>query len=240
MKKPLRALLLAAGFGTRLRPLTLTKPKCLVDLAGKPLLGHWLEKLEKAGCESTVVNSHYLSNQVADYLKNWRSSTMNVSIFNEPKLLGTAGTLIANETFFNGTTGLLIHADNAMSDNLDEFLHAHQNREEECLLTMLTFETDTPRSCGIVETDRTGRLIDFHEKVEDPPGNQANGAVYAFDEELFMHINKIKPQPCDFSTEIIPTILGRTQTWQTKQTFMDIGNPVALKKAQTIWREKTS
>ena len=117
MSKPLRALLLAAGLGTRLRPLTLTKPKCLVELAGKPLLGHWLQKLEKAGCESTLVNSHYLSAQVADYLKDWRSSTMSVSIFHEPELLGTAGTLLANEAFFDGTTGLLIHADNAMSDD---------------------------------------------------------------------------------------------------------------------------
>ena len=193
MRKPLRALLLAAGFGTRLRPLTLTKPKCLVDLAGKPLLGHWLQKLEKAGCESAIVNSHYLPNQVEDYLKNWRSSTMTVSIFHEPKLLGTAGTLLANEAFFKGATGLLIHADNAMSDDLDEFVLAHSNRCEECLLTMLTFETDTPMSCGIVETDQTGRLIDFHEKVEHPPGNQANGAVYAFDEELVMHIRNINP-----------------------------------------------
>ena len=125
-----------------------------------------------------------------------------------------------------------------MSDDLDEFVLAHSNRCEECLLTMLTFETDTPMSCGIVETDQTGRLIDFHEKVEHPPGNQANGAVYAFDEELVMHIRNIKPRPNDFSTEIIPTLLGRTQTWQTKKTFMDIGNPIALKKAQKIWRKK--
>ena len=238
MNKPIRALLLAAVFGTRLRPITLLTPKCLVEIAGEPLLGHWLQKLEKAGCEATLINTHYLSEQVVDYLKGWRGQTMTISVVHEEKLLGTAGTLLANETFFKGATGLLIHADNVMADELAEFLYAHENRAEDCLLTMLTFVTDTPSTCGIVETDETGRLLNFHEKVDNPPGNEANGAIYAFDQNLLDQIKKSGSLPNDFSTDVLPTLLGKIQTWKTNQAYIDIGHPIALEKAQIIWRQK--
>ena len=64
MKKPFRALLLAAGLGTRLRPITLETPKCLVPIGGEPLLGRWLRQLELAGCEAVLINTHYLADQV--------------------------------------------------------------------------------------------------------------------------------------------------------------------------------
>ena len=78
MSKPLRALLLAAGLGTRLRPLTLQTPKCLVTIGGEPLLGHWLRQLEEAGCEAVLVNTHYLADQVVAYLANWKGRPMAV------------------------------------------------------------------------------------------------------------------------------------------------------------------
>ena len=59
MKQPLRALLLAAGLGTRLRPITLQTPKCLVSVAGEPLLGRWLRQLEEVGCQEVLINTHY-------------------------------------------------------------------------------------------------------------------------------------------------------------------------------------
>jgi mannose-1-phosphate guanylyltransferase len=71
MSRPLRALLLSAGLGTRLRPLTLYTPKCLVPIGGYPLLGRWLRKLEQAGCKAVLVNTHYLAEQVEAYLQSW-------------------------------------------------------------------------------------------------------------------------------------------------------------------------
>ena len=61
MTQPFRALLLAAGLGTRLRPITLDTPKCLVPIGGEPLLGRWLRTLEIAGCDSVLINTHYLA-----------------------------------------------------------------------------------------------------------------------------------------------------------------------------------
>ena len=236
MMRPFRALLLAAGLGTRLRPITLHTPKCLVPIRGEPLLGIWLKKLEEAGCAEVLINTHYLAEQVEAFIKRRKRSTMTVQTVHEPELLGTAGTLLANQEFFKGATGLLIHADNAMAGDLGVFLDAHRKRQHCCLLTMLTFKTNTPSSCGIVEIDKQQVLQAFHEKVVEPPGNRANGALYAFEQDLLDHLNLMNPMPSDFSTEVIAELRGRIQTWHTDQPYLDIGTPEALTSAQKLMR----
>jgi len=234
MSRPLRALLLAAGLGTRLRPLTLNTPKCLVQIGGEPLLGRWLHKLEKAGAEAVLVNTHYMADQVTAYLQSWKSQTMTVQEVHETKLLGTAGTLMANQEFFKGATGLLIHADNVMLGDLRPFLQAHQDRGSNCLVTMLTFSTKEPEKCGIVEIDRRKIVQQFYEKAIKPPGNVANGAIYAFERELLKEMKAMEPTPSDFSTETIPKLVGRIQTWHTYDAYIDIGTPEALQRAQDL------
>ena len=234
MKRPLRALLLAAGLGTRLRPLTLHTPKCLVPIAGQPLLGRWLRQLDAAGCEAVLINTHYLAEPVEAFLSGLPRGAMEVRTVHEPELLGTAGTLRANSDFFAQATGLLIHADNAMGGDLGGLLAAHAARPEDCLLTMLTFRTDQPRSCGIVATDGRGVVTAFHEKVADPPGNCANGALYAFDPPFLALLASMSPPPSDFSTEVIPQLMGRIQSWPTDQPYLDIGTPAALAAAQRL------
>ena len=91
-RKKIKALLLSAGFGKRLRPLTLNTPKCLVDINGEPLLVKWLKKLEKIGCEEVIINTHYLASQVEDVIKEWDQTRLRVEIIYEQELLGTAGT----------------------------------------------------------------------------------------------------------------------------------------------------
>ena len=161
---------------------------------------------------------------------------MSVQTVHEPDLLGTAGTLLANQGFFTGGTGLLIHADNAMAGGLGDFLAAHRKRQDYCLLTMLTFNTSTPSSCGIVETDHKQVVQAFHEKVVEPPGNRANGALYAFEKDFLDYLNLMNPIPRDFSTEVIPELRGRIQTWHTHHPYLDIGTPEAFTSAQTLMR----
>ena len=198
--KPLRALLLAAGFGTRLRPLTLHTPKCLVPIGGQPLLAHWLQQLELIGIEAALVNTHYMADQVEDFLAGWQQDPMKLKSSHEPRLLGTAGSLLANREFFTGCTSLLIHADNFSQADLGQLLVAHHQRPTGCLLTMLTFTTHRPSSCGIVEIDAEGIVVGFHEKVAEPPGNRANGALYVFDQPfldwLAVHHPKASDQAC--------------------------------------------
>ena len=124
-----------------------------------------------------------------------------------------------------------------MAGGLGDFLAAHRKRQDYCLLTMLTFSTNTPSSCGIVEIDNQQVVRAFHEKIAEPPGNRANGAMYAFEQDFLDHLKLMNPMPSDFSTEVIPKLLGRIQTWHTSQTYLDIGTAEALTSAQKLIRD---
>ena len=171
----MNAILLAAGFGIRLRPITDTTPKCLVAINGKPLLQIWLERLSRAGLGPFLVNTHYLASQVETFVA-CSSYHHEITIVHEPALLGTAATLIENVDFFRGCDGMLIHADNYCMQDFSAFVSAHHNRPQGCLMTMMTFRTDKPSCCGIVDVDERGVVTGFYEKVSNPPGNLANGA----------------------------------------------------------------
>lgn len=229
----MRAMLLAAGFGTRLRPLTETVPKCLVPIHGRPLLDYWLENLTASGVCPLLINTHYLHAKVEEFVRHSKYMDQ-VTLVHESTLLGTAGTLIANLEFFGGEDGMLIHADNYCFPDINTFMQAHQNRPAAGLMTMMTFHTDSPSSCGIVELDELGLVQAFHEKMESPPGNLANGAVYILSKELLRHISNNMRHISDFSTELLPTLIGKIFNYQTDSLFMDIGTPEAYHKANHI------
>jgi len=238
MKKPIKALLLAAGMGSRLRPITLKIPKCLVKIDNKCLLEIWLDKLFLIGCKEVLINTHYLHEEVKNFLQNYDSKDMLITNTYEEELLGTAGTLEKNLNFFSNSLGLVLHADNMTDDNLQNLVNTQLKSKENCILSMLTFKTKNPSLCGIVETNNEQILIGFHEKKNNPPGNIANGAIYAFDEEFLKFMKKIKPKPFDISKDIIPKLIGRIQTCYTNEMFIDIGNPESLEKAQKFWENK--
>ena len=219
-----RALLLAAGYGTRLRPITNTTPKCLVPIKGKPLLQIWLERLSDVGTSFFLVNTHYLADQVNKFIEN-STFTEQISVANEPYLLGTAGTLLNNLDFFKEEDGLLIHSDNICLADMTAFYMAHNERPKECVVTMMTFQTDNPSECGIVELDYRGVVIGFHEKVKNPPGNLANGAVYILSKEFLEMMKNEFAHATDFSTQILGKLIGKIYTYETPEIFMDIGTP---------------
>ena len=226
----MKAILLAAGFGTRLRPLTDTIPKCLVPIKGKPLLQIWLERLTYFGLNQFLINTHYLAQQVAEFINNSKFKN-NCIIKYEKCLLGTAGTLLSNLTFIGEEECILVHADNYCLANFNEFIRSHNQRPSYCLMTMMTFQTDTPSSCGIVELDENNVVIGFHEKVEFPPGNLANGAIYILSSEVIKIIKEKFATVTDFSTEILHHFLGKIYTHQTNELFMDIGTIESYTKA---------
>ena len=231
--KPIRSLLLSAGLGTRLRPITLSIPKCLVEINGKPILREWIDKLEKMNTEKILINTHYLSEQVDEFIDN-NNSKIDLYKFYEKKLYGTAGTLIANKDFFFNSIGILIHTDNFTKMDLTDLIQAHLKKPRSCLITMLTFDTNNPERCGIVETDSKGVVQDFHEKSTNPKGNVANGAVYVFEDEFLDWVVKNYPYASDFSTEVIPNMFGKIYTYHTHQPYIDIGTIESLKKAREV------
>jgi mannose-1-phosphate guanylyltransferase len=227
----LRALLLAAGLGTRLRPLTDSVPKCLVPIRGRPLLGYWFDMLFQGGVERALVNMHYHANAVREFVAGspWRG---RIDTVYEESLLGTAGTALANRAWFAGSAFMLVHADNLSRFPVGAFIEAHRGRPAGAAMTMMTFDTDAPQSCGIVESDPNGLVRAMHEKVANPPGTRANGAVYILEPEVLGFLAGLGREVIDFSTEVLPAFMGRIATFHNTDYHRDIGTPEALKKAE--------
>ena len=224
--------------GTRLRPLTNSIPKCLVKIGGKPILQIWLENLSKAGCEEVIINTHYLSEKVEEYLEGKKFGDMKIITTYEPKLLGTAGTLLKNANFLLGKNCMLIHADNFTDVNLEEFLKFHKDFSipKKRLLTMMTFTTNNPESCGIVSINNEGIVENFHEKKSTDNGNIANAAIYCFNDNLINFLISKKKNFFDFSEDVIPECINNIQTFHTNSTFIDIGTIDNLELARRKYK----
>ena len=156
-----KALLLAGGLGTRLRPLTETVPKCLIPVAGKPMLDYWYDALEAAGISDVLLNTHHLRDQVVNHI-NAANAARSLSITEawEPQLLGSAGTLAANRGFGDGADEIvIIYADNLSDVDLSALVAFHRAHGDP--MTMMLFHTEYPEQCGIATLDEQDRITDF-------------------------------------------------------------------------------
>lgn len=219
----MKALLLAAGFGTRLRPITDTIPKCLVPIDGKPLMEYWLDELSTVGIKEFIINTHYLHEQVEQYIKNSKYKD-RIILMHEDELLLTGGTILNAKKYLLDDSFMVVHADNLSFCDFDAFINNHKNRPNECEITMMTFQTDTPESCGIVELNEKNVVIGFHEKVNEPPSNLANGAVYIFEPCVLNFLESLQKNKIDISTEVIPSYIGRIFTYENNLYHRDIGS----------------
>lgn len=227
----MRALLLAGGLGTRLRPLTDHTPKCLVPVRGRPLLDYWIHMLTEAGVGPLLVNLHHHADQVEAFL-DAHPQRPSIHTVRETRLLGTGGTVLANRAFFGEAAFMVVHADNLSRFDVKGFLHRHGNRPPGCLATLLTFETDAPESCGIVQVDAEGIVRSFLEKPLTSPSRLANGAVYIFEPPIFSILEKMGKPGIDLSTEVLPGLVGRMVAFHNGIYHRDIGTPVSYAQAQ--------
>lgn len=227
----MRALLLAAGHGTRLRPITDHVPKCLVPICGKPLLGYWLDLLLPNGIDRILINTHYLPEAVRSFvaLSPWKES---IQVVHENELLGTGGTVLRNRDFFKNESFLVAHADNLTKFDVGKFIKAHYRRHDNIDITMMTFDTDMPQTCGVVEQDERCIVTAFHEKSLSPPGNRASAAVYIFEPSVISFLSGIGRKVIDLSLEVLPHYIGRIQTFHNVDYHRDIGTLESLASAE--------
>ncbi len=227
----MKALLLAAGLGTRLRPMTANLPKCLVPIHGKPLLAHWLEILIQNGIEHVFINTHYLPEMVRCFVHS-HPFREKVTLTHEEVLLGTAGTILKNRHWLEQEPFLMAHADNLTRFDVQAFIQTHEQRARGVEMTMMTFETDAPKNCGIVEVDEKKIVIKFHEKVPNPPNNHANAAVYILEPTIIKFLQSLNREVIDFSNEVIPDYISRIQIFLNRDYHRDIGTPESLRLAE--------
>jgi mannose-1-phosphate guanylyltransferase len=225
----MKVLLLAAGLGTRLAPLTNVTPKCLVTINGKPLLSYWLKLLFDSDLKKILINTHYFSHKVESYI-NKSIYKDYVSLSFESELLGTAGTIKNNLQFLGNDSVMLIHADNLSIFDMREFINAFNYRPPFVDITMMSFITDSPQSCGILELDENGIVQNMYEKIQNPPGNLANAAVYILSANVIDYIATINSDIIDFSTDVLPKYFGKINTYENTIYHRDIGNKESLDK----------
>ena len=225
-----KVLLLAAGRGARLRPLTDRTPKCLVPIAGHPLLGYWFDRLTEAGVHDVLINTHFMRDQVRSYLDRInQAGPLRITEAYEPRLLGSAGTIHANKGFVcNDEDCLIIYADNLSDVNLAELMRVHRSHQDP--ITMVLFRTPTPTQCGIVAIDRQGRVIEFQEKPSDPKSNLANAGVYAMTSAAYREIADL--DGFDLANDVMPKFIGRMRGWIWDGYHRDVGTPESLAQAR--------
>ena len=198
----MKAFLLAAGEGRRLRPLTDSVPKCLVPIRGTPLLAIWLQLLEIHGIAQVLINVHYLPDTVLAFLAA-SPTRLTVKAVHEPVLLGSAGTVLANRDFVEDEEAfLIIYADNLTTIDLRKLVRFHGARAEP--VTIGVAPTDRPREKGIVVMDSDARVTAFVEKGAEPPSNLANAGIYVANQALFdwMPQSSRGERPLDFGHDV--------------------------------------
>jgi mannose-1-phosphate guanylyltransferase len=231
-----KAFLLAAGVGTRLRPITDTMPKCMVDIAGQPLLGYWLDQLDRAGADEVLVNLHYLPEVVRAYVAQ-RSGPPAVRLSHEPELLGSAGTLAAGRDWLGDSEFFLAcHADNLSDFDLRSLAEAHAGGS--AIATLTAFHSPDPSSGGVLEVSATGLLTSFAEKPAVPASDLVNAGMYAFSTRILDEIGG--PPPKDIGYDLLPRLVGRAQVLPVEGYFRDIGTPDAYRSAREEWPARAS
>ena len=240
----MKAFLLAAGKGTRLRPITDQIPKCLVPIQGKPLLKIWLEHLARYGVEEVLINTHHLADQIRAFVQNNRDGMPQIRLAYEPVLLGSGGTVRANRDFVDQDEDFfIIYADNLTDLQLSDMLRYH--RQQGGILTMGLFESATPEACGIAEIDPKGKdrglIVSFEEKPKKPKGSLANAGIYVASQQIFdfFPTEQIRTaSPLDFGHHILPKLVGYMYGYVLDSFLMDIGTFENYELAQRIWSNR--
>lgn len=228
----MKAFLLAAGVGSRLRPITDTVPKCMVEIDGSPLLDIWLRAFDRAGVDEVLINLHHLPDVVRSHLEA-RAGPPRVRTFFEQELLGSAGTLAANRAWVSGEEMFLVcYADNLTDFDLRSLVQAHQ--EHSAVATLTVFRSERPSAGGVVELDGSGSVIGFAEKPDNPVSDLVNAGMYAFHPDVLDEISG--PPPCDIGYDLLPRLVGRARAISVEGYLRDVGTIDAYRLARQEWR----
>lgn len=239
----MKAFLLAAGKGTRLKPYTDDHPKCLIPILGQPLLKIWLDNLANHGIDEVLINTHHHADQVEQFIDGQRpASRMKLRTVYEPNLLGSAGTLWQNRGFVTGDSDFIIaYADNLTNLNIGKMIDFHKKiRSMGGVLTMGLIKAPDPTACGIVTLDDHRKVVRFVEKPSQPESELANGGVYIATAEIFdefKHLPVSQDRALDLSYDLLPQLVGRMYGFRITQYLADIGTPQNYSTALTQWKK---
>jgi mannose-1-phosphate guanylyltransferase/phosphomannomutase len=240
---PIRALVLAAGEGTRLRPLTLTMPKPMVPIAGKPLLDTTVCWLRDQGIADIAINLHYKPEVITNYFGDGHNLGVNLHYSHETKILGTAGAARKIRDWVDGGTLVLVYGDVLTDLNINAMLRFHYEaarKDPDLMVTMSLYHVPNPTEVGLVGMDERGRVNRFLEKPrpEEVFTDLANAGVLIMQPETLDLI----PEDtfCDFGLHVFPMLLQSglgIYGWVVPDDtyLLDIGSPEKYAQANREW-----
>jgi mannose-1-phosphate guanylyltransferase len=227
----MKAFLLAAGQGTRLRPITDQIPKCLVPIRGIPMLKIWMEICRHAGVDEVMVNLHAHANTVLDWLRS-NPNGVRVRLAEEPTLLGSAGTILANQEWVSSESCFwILYADVLTNANLTRMLQFHRARQGSATLGL--YEVPDPSRCGIVSFDENMVIQEFVEKPAQPRSRWAFSGIMIGTQDLIRQIPSRYPVDLGFDT--LPRLVGRMVAFPISDFLLDIGTLENYHRAQETW-----
>ena len=226
--RPFRAVVLGAGRGTRLAPLTERVPKILAPVAGLPLLEHQLRYLECEGATEVAVNAHHLADAVSSFVRN-RHERLPVRVSVEPELLGTAGALLPLRDFLTETF-VVLYGDVLSDVDLQQLLAAHRRRS--AIATVVYTEDPEMHGKGLLVVEPDGRVSAFLEKPEEiPKGAVVSSGIYVLEPAILEYVSV----GADFGFDVFPAALaaGRPVYGFNHDGYLcDVGSPTALDRAE--------
>lgn len=229
----MRAIILVGGQAIRLRPITLEKPKALIELQGKTIVEHIFDLLKKYGITDVILSVGYLKEQIKDYFGDGSKFGVKTSYLEENEPLGTAGPLNLlpkkiTETFIVG------NGDELKEINIDKMLEFH--RQMGGLATLALTKVDDPSMYGVARM-RGYKILEFVEKPkkEEAPSNLINAGFYILEPEV---LNLIPQGRAMFEYDVFPKLAsaGKLYGFEFLGQWFDAGNLERLKKAEKEWR----
>jgi mannose-1-phosphate guanylyltransferase len=227
----MKAFLLAAGHGTRLRPFTDRIPKCLLPIQGVPLLEIWLNNCRLAGITDVLVNAHAHAGVVREFAGKQKTG-VRMRIVEEPELLGSAGTLAQNREFIAGESFFFVlYADVLTNVDISKMLAFHKLKR--LAATLGICQVPDPSRCGIVTLDENAVVRKFVEKPLRPSGNWAFAGVMVAGPELLNHLPR--QRPADIGFDVLPKMVGKMAGYAISEYLLDIGTISNHQHAQQSW-----
>jgi NDP-sugar pyrophosphorylase family protein len=234
----MKAFILAAGLGTRLRSLGLDVPKVMVPIGGKPLLEHHLELFKRQGIREFIVNLHYLPEKITTYFGDGSKFGVSITYSHEPEILGTAGAVKKMESELRTGSFIVFYGDNLVRVDFAPLLEFHRARK--ALATVALFASPEPWTGGVVETDSNGRVLRFVEKPDrkQVSTNLISAGIFVLEPQVLDVIPAGKFH--DFGKDVFPRLLAEGRpvyAMEPKAYIQDVGTPERLAKAQHDFEE---
>lgn len=220
-----KAMIMSAGVGSRLDPLTRNLPKPLVPIANKPVMDILFEKLLSLGIKDVVCNTYYLADKIIERYKD-NVLGINFNYIKEETLSGTAGGVKKCQFFFEeGETFLVLSADGLSNADIEKGLEIHKKSGAIATIGVKQIAMEEVPHFGVVVTDKDGYITEFQEKpsIEEAKSNYINTGIYIFDYKIFNYI----PENTfyDFAKNVFPKLLSERaiNTFEVSEYWSDIG-----------------